>query len=46
VAHRLATVKKADRIIVLDAGKIIAQGNHEELINSNSSYKNMNELQI
>ena len=32
VAHRLATVKKADRIIVLDAGKIIAQGNHEKLI--------------
>ena len=31
VAHRLATVKKADRIIVLDKGKIVAQGNHDKL---------------
>jgi subfamily B ATP-binding cassette protein MsbA len=46
IAHKFSTIKKCDKIILLDKGKIIAQGTHEELINSNSSYKNMNELQI
>ena len=32
IAHRLATVKKADRIIVVDEGKIVAQGTHSELV--------------
>ena len=46
IAHKFSTIKKCDKIILIDKGKIIAQGTHEELINSNSSYKNMNELQI
>ena len=43
---KFSTIKKCDKIILIDKGRIIAQGTHEELINSNSSYKNMNELQI
>ena len=46
VAHRLATVKKADRIIVLDAGKIIAQGNHEKLISEKGLYARLARLQF
>ena len=46
IAHKFSTIKKCDKIILIDKGIIIAQGTHEELINSNSSYKNMNELQI
>ena len=46
IAHKFSTIKKCDKIILIDKGRIIAQGTHEELINSNSSYKNMNELQM
>ena len=46
VAHRLATVKKADRIIVLDKGKIIAQGNHEKLIGQKGLYAHLASLQF
>ena len=46
IAHKFSTIKKCDKIIIIEKGRIIAQGTHEELINSNSSYKNMNELQI
>lgn len=38
VAHRLSTIKEADKIIVMDKGKIIEQGNHEELLESNGFY--------
>ena len=46
IAHKFSTIKKCDKIILIDKGRIIAQGTHQELINSNSLYKNMNELQI
>lgn len=47
IAHRLATVKKADRIIVLDAGKIVEQGTHEELLKIEKGYyKNLYEVQF
>ena len=46
VAHRLATVKKADRIIVLDKGKIVAQGNHDKLINEKGLYAHLATLQF
>mgnify|MGYP001161359088 CR=1 FL=1 len=46
IAHKFSTIKKCDKIILIDKGRIVAQGTHEELINSNSLYKNMNELQI
>lgn len=39
IAHRLATAKRADRILVLSKGKLIAQGTHATLINDNELYK-------
>lgn len=41
IAHRLSTVKKADKIIVLDKGKIVAEGTHEKLLEICSLYKNL-----
>lgn len=38
IAHRLKTVRHADRILVLDSGKIVQQGTHEELISQNGIY--------
>lgn len=46
VAHRLATVKKADRILVFDHGTIVAQGNHEALIAEGGLYARLAELQF
>jgi len=47
IAHRLATVRKADKIIVLESGRIVEQGTHEELIsNDNGLYKTLTELQF
>lgn len=47
IAHRLSTIRNANKIIVIDRGKIIQAGNHEELINDNSGlYKKLYELQF
>ncbi len=46
IAHRLATVKKADRIIVLDEGKIVAEGTHENLVKQGGLYKRLADLQF
>ena len=46
VAHRLATVKKADRIIVLNEGKVVAHGTHEELLENGGLYARLAKLQF
>ena len=47
IAHRLATIKKADKIIVMDAGEIVEQGTHDELLkNENGFYRNLYEVQF
>ena len=46
IAHRLATVQKADRILVLDAGRIIEEGRHVDLIRRNGTYARLAELQF
>jgi ATP-binding cassette subfamily B protein len=46
IAHRLATVLKADRIAVLDAGRIIDSGTHQELVRRCALYARLAELQF
>ncbi|HHU21522.1 MAG TPA: ABC transporter ATP-binding protein [Acholeplasma sp.] len=46
VAHRLSTIQNADHIIVLDEGKIVEEGKHEELMALKGIYRNMYEAQI
>ncbi|MEO0566126.1 MAG: ABC transporter transmembrane domain-containing protein [Pseudomonadota bacterium] len=46
VAHRLATVKKADRIIVMDQGKIVAEGTHSSLVAEEGLYARLARLQF
>jgi ATP-binding cassette subfamily B protein len=46
IAHRLATVKKADRILVLDGGRIVAEGPHERLVAEGGLYARLARLQF
>jgi subfamily B ATP-binding cassette protein MsbA len=47
IAHRLATIKKADRIVVMDQGKIVEKGTHESLLAKNKgTYQRLYELQF
>ncbi len=45
IAHRLSTLKDADRIIVIEEGRIIEEGEHQYLIDIEGTYYNMVELQ-
>jgi subfamily B ATP-binding cassette protein MsbA len=46
IAHRLATVRRADRIVVLDGGRIVEQGRHGELLARGGTYARLYELQF
>lgn len=46
IAHRLSTIQNADKIVVLEAGKIVEEGNHQELIKANGLYRKLIEMQI
>ncbi len=46
IAHRLSTVLRADQILVMDQGKVMARGTHRELLDSSAAYRHLYELQF
>ena len=46
IAHRLSTILNSNKIYVIDKGKVVAQGNHQELLNNSAVYKNLYDNQI
>jgi ABC-type multidrug transport system fused ATPase/permease subunit len=46
IAHRLSTVRQADRIVVLEAGRIVESGNHETLLEFSGVYRKLYDLQF
>ena len=46
VAHRLSTIRKADRIVVMEHGRMIEIGNHQTLVKSGGLYSHLHELQV
>ena len=46
IAHRLSTIEKADKILVIDGGEIIEQGNHQELLSQNGLYSKLYESNL
>jgi len=46
IAHRLSTVRRADKIVVLDRGRICEMGSHEELIGRGGIYQRLHDMQF
>jgi len=46
IAHRLATVRKANRIVVFDEGRVVEQGDHESLVRAGGLYAKLAEMQF
>lgn len=46
IAHRITSVQDCDRIIVLDKGRVIEEGSHDELIKNNGFYKKIYDIQV
>ena len=46
IAHRLATVRRADLILVMENGRIVERGKHEELLAQGGLYKTIHDLQL
>jgi len=45
IAHRLSTVRRTDRIITIDAGRVVEDGSHDDLINTGGRYASLHRLQ-